>query len=115
MSSSQTMGVAPEDLDSAAPYPVFISAKDLEDEYVRALSPAAVSGALQASGLWRHGQLQPLREGGANPEHEAVAAFCRHKRNKVLASIVIAEMLQEATASQVSSLHRLIESVRARG
>lgn len=109
--TAQTMGIPPWDLESGAPYPVFVSAKDLEDEYVRALTPAAVSAALQASDLWRHGQLQPLRDAGAGPEHAVVSAFCRNKRNKVLASIAVADMLSTTSAPGIDSIRRLIESL----
>jgi len=110
--TAKTLKVAPEGLEVLAAYPVFVSTQELEDEYIRAVGPAQVSTALQASGLWRHGQLAALRAAGPEPDHATVLAFC--KDNKVMSAIVVASMLSEETARGIDSARELVDSLRPR-
>lgn len=107
--TAKTLGVESADVEHAAPYPVFVSDKELEDEYIRALGPDELFAQMQNSGLWRHGQFAPIRATG--PTHTAMLKFC--KDHKVLSAIVVSTMLTETTARGIDSVSRLIEAIAA--
>lgn len=109
-STASTLNTSPADLETQAPYPVFVSTKELEDEYIRAVTPAVLITAIQASGLWKPGQLTTLQRTTPAPSHAELLTFC--KKYKVLSAIVVADVLTETTARAIGSVQRLIDSLR---
>lgn len=92
---------------------VWVSGADLEDEYVKALGAAVVWAGLQASSLFNASELancQPTGTGGAFLNAD-VATFCRRKRSKVKAAMVVAPLLDAATASLVTSIDLLLTEI----
>lgn len=103
--SAKRHGVSAADLPSRS---IWISRKDLEAEYVRALSPGAVWTALSASSLFTTNQLAlcvPSGPGGTYEEAE-VADFCRS--HKVEAAVVVAGLLTDATARGITSVESVL-------
>lgn len=103
--SAKRHGVAAADLPTKS---IWISRKDLEGEYVRALGPETVWTALDASSLFTANQLAlctPSGPGGSYGEAE-VAEFCRS--HKVEAAIVVAGLLTDATARAITSVESIL-------
>lgn len=101
VASAKRHGVAPADLPTKS---IWISRKDLEAEYVRALTPEVVWTALDASSLFTANQLArcvPSGPGGTYQEAE-VAEFCRS--HKVEAAVVVAGLLSDVTARAITSV-----------
>jgi putative ATP-dependent endonuclease of OLD family len=82
--TAKMLGVQETDLLSAS---VWVSQRDLEEEYVTALGPSASWAALTASGRFKKGALANS-PAAASQTVENVAEFCR--REKVLAAMSIA-------------------------
>jgi len=92
---------------------VWISRVDLEDEYVNALGAAVIWPALQASSLFSTNELancQPTGPGGTYLNKD-VAAFCRRKRSKVKAAMVVAPLLDAGTAPRITSTDGLLNEI----
>jgi putative ATP-dependent endonuclease of OLD family len=99
--SAKRHGVTAADLFTKS---IWISRKDLEAEYVRALGSGTVWGALDASTLFTANQLAvcvPSGPGGTYEEAE-VAEFCRS--HKVEAAVVVAGLLTDTTARAITSV-----------
>lgn len=92
---------------------VWVSRADLEDEYVAALGPARVWTALQKSSLFNANELANCQPTG--PEHTYldadIAAFCRRKKSKVKAAIVVSPLLDNVSAPKVSSVNDLLGEI----
>lgn len=106
--TASALGVRPADLETPS---VCVSTPDLEAEYVAALGGAEVWNAVVASTLFSPNELGNCAcsgPGGARTSAD-VAAFCRLKSSyKVRAAMVVAGLLTEASAIQVSSVHALL-------
>lgn len=91
---------------------VFISKKDLEDEYTRALGGSASARALIDSGFRREKSL--LQATGFSKlddiTQEAMARYCR-KNGKVDVASCIAEALDNETAVKIGSVSRLLRAL----
>lgn len=92
---------------------VFVSTKDLEDEYTRALGGTVSGQALITGGLCQErGLLQATKSSGVDhTTPEAVAKFCRNGGRKVHAASCIAEMLTAETAEKITSVSRLLHAL----
>jgi putative ATP-dependent endonuclease of the OLD family len=94
---------------------VHVCTRDLEDEYVRAIGPAAMWDAITHSGLFSSNELGNCAQTGPGGERtqEDVADFCRRKRHgyKVRAAIVAAETLDARTAAGIAPVSALLASV----
>ncbi|WP_020578324.1 ATP-dependent nuclease [Actinopolymorpha alba] len=111
--TAKKLGVAPDDLEDLEDYPCFISAPDLEGEYVDALGAAKAWDALENSGLFSKNTLDNCNKSGADGTRTAVdvAEFCRHRNNKVLAAMAIAEVLDKDTAAGIVSVNDLLDEI----
>lgn len=92
---------------------VWVSQADLEDEYVTALGAAVVWSSLQTSSLFSTNELancNPTGPGGTYLDID-VATFCRRRKSKVKAAIVVAPLLDAATAPLVTSIDRLLNEI----
>jgi putative ATP-dependent endonuclease of OLD family len=92
---------------------VFISDGDLEDEYTKALGGPTSARALCDGGFCREEGI--LQASGVDTidgiSAESVAKFCRDK-GKVDAATAISEALTPETAAEVSSVARLLSTLR---
>lgn len=104
------LGVDVADLNQ---HSVWVSRLDLEDEYVATLGAAVVWPALQASSLFSPNELTnclPTGPGGTYLDTD-IAKFCRRKKYKVKAAIVISPLLDNVTAPKVSSANDLLSEI----
>lgn len=113
--TANNIGITEEELRK---FPIWISRRDLEDEYVRAVGVSAYWDALCSSDQFGRNELDELKEhleAGALSE-DALAEYCRqkgHKGRKVRAAIVATEVLDKTSASLITSVNALLDSVEA--
>lgn len=105
--TADALGVASADVEK---HGVYVSAPDLEGEYVSALGAAATWKALEDSGLFKHGSLtNATRSGpGGTPAEVDVLAFCRNRKHKVHAAMAVAEVLDSTAAAKIVSVHAVL-------
>jgi putative ATP-dependent endonuclease of the OLD family len=108
--TAEDLGVDRADLQSNS---VWVSDADLEDEYVRAISPEKMWAALSSSSLFTRNELSNAGQSTrtATPTQQDVSAFCRMKKYKVRAAIVAASILDEVTSRAIASLDNLLNEV----
>lgn len=107
---ADALGIAVADLRANS---VFVSQRDLEDEYVRALGGANVYAALGSSGHFSTNELAnctPTGPGGAFTDDD-VAAFCRVNKRKVRAALSILPVLSAANATAITSIDGLLTEI----
>lgn len=110
--TANKIGVDVTDLNQ---HSVWVSRSDLEDEYVAALGASRVWTALQGSSLFNNNELkncQPTGPEGAYLESD-VAAFCRRKKSKVKAAMVVSPLLDIVSAPKVTSVNDLLNEIAA--
>jgi len=107
VATAAKLGVAVADLNASF---VWVSKVDLEDEYVRAIGPAAMQAALDQSSLFSSNQMTALTPSGVGGTwtQDDVATFCRSKKNKVNAALVAAPLLDEDMARAMDSVNGLL-------
>lgn len=108
VSTATNLGISESELNS---HSVWISDRDLEEEYTSALGAAHLWAAIEHSNLFTRNELSTCARSG--PEgtlsNEDVAAFCRKKSSyKVRAAMVVAEMLDQTTAEKIQSINDLL-------
>ncbi|MBT9605736.1 AAA family ATPase [Microbacterium sp.] len=107
---AEALGVAVSDLTANS---VFVSQRDLEDEYVRALGGANVHAALVSGGHFSKNELGncvPTGDGGAFTD-EDVASFCRVNKRKVRAALSVLPVLTASNASAITSIDDLLTEI----
>ena len=104
------LGVPVADLNQNA---VWVSQPDLEGEYVAALGAVIVWAALSASSLFSPNELANCRPSGPGCTYTDadVAAFCRVKKYKVKAAMVVVPLLDTLTAPKVASINSLLDQI----
>lgn len=110
LDTANKMGVPVADLEANG---VIISDPDLEAEYVAALGSSVVWAAIDGSSLFSAGEranCETTGAGGARTDAD-VAAFCRYKKYKVKAAMVVAGILTEATARSVISINKVLDRI----
>lgn len=101
------LGLVPDDLSE---HSIWVSRRDLEDEYVKALGAAAVWDACRS---YRQFSVNELRNGPTDAVSEsAVADFCRRSsKYKIKAAISVANILTRNAAAQIASIDNLLAEV----
>ena len=103
------VGADPDDPEDLAKHDVFVSDKDLEDEYIRAIGVPAFWSRIKASGAFSRRELRQCRAGrDGNPTAADLAELARRK--KVPAAFVAASLLDEKNAPLVQSVVRLLSA-----
>lgn len=105
--TARRMSVPEADLTA---HSVWASDPDLEAEYVAAVGTAAVWEGMRRCGMFSVNELglcAAAGPGGTRSEAD-VAAFCRRKKVKVRAAMVVAELLTPETAQKVKSINSLL-------
>ncbi|MBQ9055541.1 AAA family ATPase [Rhodococcus sp. (in: high G+C Gram-positive bacteria)] len=109
--TASALGVPETDLEQHA---VWISDPDLEAEYLSALGADAVWNAISASHLFNDNErANCTATGPGQTRTEAdVATFCRKRKHgtKVKAAMVVAPLLDEQTARNISSVEKLLST-----
>lgn len=110
--TAKKLRVAPADLPAQH---VWVSRRDLEAEYVRALGVGRAWEALTGSGLLTKTQLGLCGTSGPSGERtiDDVAEFCRMKKHKVPAALSIAAVLDEADVVSITSIENVLAEVAA--
>jgi putative ATP-dependent endonuclease of OLD family len=104
---------------------VFVSAQDLEDEYVRALGARIVAERLIAGGVAHDERAITTSCGVTSMDEltdEGVAKFCRSNSNasrnkgsrKVPAALVVAKQLTDQEARKITSVDKLLNELESR-
>ena len=109
--TASKLGVSEADLNSRS---VWISERDLEEEYTAAIGPDVLWPALAASGIFKPNELSLCTATGPAGARTAddVAAFCRrNSKYKANAAMVVAELLDEATARKIKSIEDLLDEI----
>jgi putative ATP-dependent endonuclease of OLD family len=105
------LGIPESDLNS---HSVWVSAPDLEAEYVAAIGASEVWTALQNSCMFSANELAHCRPTcPASTRCEAdVAAFCRRKSTyKVRAAIIVAGLLTPESAVKIKAVASLLDEI----
>jgi putative ATP-dependent endonuclease of the OLD family len=108
--TARKFGVAEADLNANG---VWVSTPDLEAEYVAALGAATVWAAIDTSSLFspnERGNCAATGPGGARTDDD-VSAFCRRRKYKVKAAMVVAGLLDATTAPKIKSVNDLLGSI----
>jgi putative ATP-dependent endonuclease of OLD family len=109
--TASKLGITESDLNSRS---VWVSAPDLEAEYVAAIGASGVWAALQNSGMFSANELaycSPSGPAGTCSEAD-VAAFCRCKSTyKVRAAIIVAGLLTPESAAKVKAVASLLDEI----
>ncbi len=93
---------------------IWISEKDLEEEYTKALDAGGLWTALQNSNTFSKNELNNIKYADANglPTKTDIAAFLRSKsKYKIQGAIVVANSLDETTASKITSIMNLLSDI----
>ena len=109
--TASKLGVAEADLNS---HSVWISERDLEEEYTAAIGSDVLWNAIDASGQFSKNELNNCQGTGPAGTRTAddVAAFCRFKSTyKARAAIVVAGLLDEPTARKIKSIEDLLGEI----
>lgn len=105
------LGVAEADLNSRS---VWVSERDLEEEYTAAMGADALWAAIEASGHFSKNELSNCKVTGPSATRtiEDVAAFCRLKSSyKSRAAILVAGLLDEPSARKITSIENLLSEI----
>lgn len=92
---------------------IWISEKDLEEEYTKALDAGGLWTALQNSNTFSKNELNNIKHADANglPTKTDIAAFLRSKSKYKIQAIVVANLLDETTASKITSIMNLLSDI----
>ena len=99
---------------------VWVSLKDLEDEYVQALDRNAFVHELLSSSMFETKKQQELKskfKNGAITD-EDIAEFCRfkpkrHPNHKVAAASIVRQLLDDCSASRIKSIMDLLNDIES--
>ena len=99
---------------------VWVSLKDLEDEYVQALDRNTFVSELLSSGMFETKKQQELKTKFNNNiiTDEDIAEFCRfkprrHPNHKVAAASIVSQLLDESSASEIKSIMDLLNNIES--
>ncbi len=108
--TADKLGVAPQDLEQ---HSTFVSAPDLEGEYVTALGADPAWTAISTVGLFSPNELANCSASGPGGTRTAddVAEFCRRKGYKVRAAMAIAPVLTDVTGPAIVSINNLLGEI----
>ena len=100
------------DADDLEAHSVFVSTRDLEDEYVRAIGAKRLWTRMKETRTFTRNVFSLCRtEPDGFPTEASLAEFIRSKSNrKIPAALLAAELIDETNACDVSSVARLLEA-----
>ena len=99
---------------------VWVSLKDLEDEYVQALDRNTLVSELLSSGMFETKKQHELETkfNDNTITDEDIAEFCRfkpkrHPNHKVAAASIVSQLLDESSASEIKSIMDLLNNIES--
>ncbi len=108
--TAKRLGVQENELEQ---HSVWVSAPDLEGEYVTALGASEAWAILQASHLFSRNELSNCSSTGAGGTKTVtdVAEFCRSRKYKVKAAMAVAPQLTKSTSTAIQSIESLLKKI----
>ncbi|MFR0555892.1 AAA family ATPase [Pseudoscardovia radai] len=107
---AKKIGVPVEQLSSRH---VYVSRRDLEEEYVKGLTPGFVWKAMRERGNFSKAEVDAWQRkwgGVQTPSKLQVAEFCRANNNKVPACMSVLDVLTPANAGRIKSINALLDA-----
>lgn len=107
---AKKLGVHVEQLSSRH---VYVSRRDLEEEYVKGLTPGFVWKAMRERGNFSKAEVDAWQRkwgGVQTPSKLQVAEFCRANNNKVPACMSVLDVLTPANAGKIKSINALLDA-----
>ncbi len=106
---ANALGTKKEDLASKF---VYVSRRDLEEEYVAAIGADRLWKALGESSLFTRNMLNTctILDDSGKPNKDELAEFCRRKKNKIFSAVVACKLLDGASAQRVSSVIEVLRN-----
>lgn len=106
---ADVLGVKKEDLASKS---VYVSRRNLEEEYVAAIGADRLWSALEESSLFTQNMLKKcaISDGSGKPNGDELAEFCRNKKHKIFCAVVACNLLDEASARLVFSVDKVLQN-----
>ncbi|MFR0558684.1 AAA family ATPase [Pseudoscardovia radai] len=107
---AKKLGVPVEQLSSRH---VYVSRRDLEEEYVKGLTPGFVWKAMREGGNFSKAEIDAWQRkwgGVQTPSKLQVAEFCRANNNKVPACMSVLDVLTPANAGKIKSINALLDA-----
>lgn len=103
-------GVDPSDLEG---HNVFVSVRDLEDEYVQAIGAKRLWDRMKAGSTFSKNVFRLCKVGlDGYPTEASLTQFIREKSNrKIPSALVASELIDKASATRVKSVTRLLKAV----
>lgn len=97
-------------VDNLAEKSVFVSRKDLEDEYVSAIGADRLWNAMCNSSLFTKNMLKncQIASGASTPDEQDLAEYCRS--NKIICAVVACGTFDKGTAEKVSSVAEVLQN-----
>lgn len=95
---------------------IWISERDLEEEYVKALDKSLLWEAMQCRDAFSRNELGNVKRSGEDgaPTKDDIAAFLRSKsKYKTQGAIMVANLLDEAAASNIKSIVDLLNDIES--
>lgn len=107
--TASALDIATKDLASKS---IYVSRKDLEDEYVSAIEAIELWKELRKSSLFTPNMLNTcnIANGASAPGEIELADFCRRKKNKIACAVVACGLLKNASAQKVSSVVEVLQN-----
>lgn len=89
---------------------VFVSNRDLEDEYVSAIGSNTLWNALNKSSLFTPNMLKNcnVTNGAVGPNESELAEFCRQKNYKTKCALIAQQLLDKDSATRVTSVTEVL-------
>ena len=106
---ADVLGVKKEDLASKS---VYVSRRDLEEEYVAAIGTDKLWSAFWKSSLFTQNMLKEcaISDDSDKPNGDELAEFCRNKKHKIFCAVVACNLLDAASARRVSSVDKVLQN-----
>jgi putative ATP-dependent endonuclease of OLD family len=110
---AERIGADSSDLADLAAHHVFVSLKDLEDEYVRAIGAKELWGKIKAMKTFSRASIKQCRRGPDGfPTEADLAAFIRERTSrKIPSALVAASLIDAENAPKVQSVTRLLAAL----
>ena len=111
--TANNIGVAQRNFSE---HSIWISERDLEEEYVKALDESLLWTTMQHNGAFSRNELKNVKCSGENgaPTKDDIAVFLRSKsKYKTQGAIVVASLLDMPSASRIKSIMDLLNDIES--
>lgn len=91
---------------------IWVSKRDLEEEYVNAFDVGRLWEAMQRGDAFSKNEIVQCNSSYDTPTKNDIADFLRKKRHKARGAIMIANLLDKTTASKIKSIMNLLSDIK---